>query len=104
MEMIATYADGAVSALAIDGDIVTAEDLETMVAQFEGYLSGSSAMAGAEWTNGSETIGTFLVTYGGGTVVYAEDGRVLNVQHSGTDYTLEVNLDGWGPVADGTEE
>lgn len=104
MGMIATYADGAVSALTIDGEAVTAEDLETMVAQFEDGLGGSSVVAGTEWTDGSETVGTFLVTYGSGTVVYAEDGRVLNIQHSGTNYTLEVNLDGWGPVTTGAEE
>ena len=103
VDVVVTYSDGVLGSVTIDGETVPDDDLAAMVAQFYDSLSGATVETGAEWTDGTETVGTYLVTYGSGTVVYAEDGRILNIIHSRTDYRLEATLDGWEQVSPETE-
>ena len=99
-----TYTDGSITAMEVGGDAVPEEDLDDIVAGIDAALTRATVDLGVEWTDGTATTGTFTVTYENGTIVFAEDGRMLSLDHSATGYSILMTLDGWTPVAtdDGT--
>lgn len=97
-DILITFSDGDTTSASVDGTDVEPDTLDNIVSEIVESLKYASVDLGPEWTNGTDTTGTYVANCSFGTLIFSEDGHILNIENTSQGPLLTVNLNGWHEV------
>ena len=102
-DVILVFAGGEVTSMEVDGDVLTAEEVDEFAQSIFGGVGDAVVDFGPEWTDGVDTVGTYVPLNIGMTQIYSDDGTLLCVDYSPGGYVITMTLDGWEQAEDSAE-